>query len=154
MNANEAEQVLGGVYSQLSQSLHIPLAYLLLNEVQPSFIHAVQQGEFRLEILTGLQALSRSSENQALVTATAEINAIVPVLQSFKQFNLNKVVEGILRANGVNVEDITYTEDEMKAMAAQEAQQEQQLAAQQQAMMQGAGQEQAVQAVQQSQGII
>ena len=154
MNANEAEQVLGGVYSQLSQSLHIPLAYLLLNEVQPSFIHAVQQGEFRLEILTGLQALSRSSENQSLVTATAEINAIVPILQSFKQFNLNKVVEGILRANGVNVEDITYTEDEMKAIAAQEAQQEQQLAAQQQAMMQGAGQEQAVQAVQQSQGII
>ena len=154
MNANEAEQVLGGVYSQLSQSLHIPLAYLLLNEVQPSFIHAVQQGEFRLEILTGLQALSRSSENQALVTATAEINAIVPVLQSFKQFNLNKVVEGILRANGVNVEDITYTEEEMKEIAAQEAQQEQQLAAQQQAMMQGAGQEQAVQAVQQSQGII
>ena len=154
MNANEAEQVLGGVYSQLSQSLHIPLAYLLLNEVQPSFIHAVQQGEFRLEILTGLQALSRSSENQALVTATAEINAIVPVLQSFKQFNLNKVVEGILRANGVNVEDISYTEEEMKEIAAQEAQQEQQLAAQQQAMMQGAGQEQAVQAVQQSQGII
>ena len=154
MNANEAEQVLGGVYSQLSQSLHIPLAYLLLNEVQPSFIHAVQQGEFRLEILTGLQALSRSSENQALVTATAEINAIVPVLQSFKQFNLNKVVEGILRANGVNVEDISYTEEEMQAIAAQEAQQEQQLAAQQQAMMQGAGQEQAVQAVQQSQGII
>lgn len=76
------------------------------------------------------------------------------MLQSFKQFNLNKVVEGILRANGVNVEDITYTEDEMKAIAAQEAQQEQQLAAQQQAMMQGAGQEQAVQAVQQSQGII
>ena len=64
------------------------------------------------------------------------------------------MVEGILRANGVNVEDITYTEDEMKAIAAQEAQQEQQLAAQQQAMMQGAGQEQAVQAVQQSQGII
>ena len=154
MNANEAEQVLGGVYSQLSQSLHIPLAYLLLNEVQPSFIHAVQQGEFRLEILTGLQALSRSSENQALVTATAEINAIVPVLQTFKQFNLNKVVEGILRANGVNVEDISYTEEEMQAIAAQEAQKEQQLAAQQQAMMQGAGQEQAVQAVQQSQGII
>lgn len=42
----------------------------------------------------------------------------------------------------------------MKAMAAQEDQQAQQLAMQQQALQQGAGQEQAVQAVQQSQGII
>ena len=41
----------------------------------------------------------------------------------------------------------------MKQMAAQEEQQAAQLA-QQQALMQGAGQEQAVQAVQQSQGII
>lgn len=155
MNANEAEQVLGGVYSQLSQSMHIPLAYLLLNEVEPSFIHAVQKGEFRLEILTGLQALSRSAENQALVVAASEINAVLPIFQNMKEFNLSKMVESIMRANGVNVDDYRYSEEELKAQQAQEDQQAQALAAQQQAMMQGGiQQQQAVEAVQQSQGII
>ena len=154
LNANEAEQVLGGVYSQLSQNMHMPLAYLLLNEIQPNIIIAVEKGEFELHILTGLQALSRSTENQALLVAASEINAIVPVLaQVSKRFNPDKLVDGILRANGVNVADYTYTEEEMKQIAAQEEQQAAQLA-QQQALMQGAGQEQAVQAVQQSQGII
>ena len=154
-NATEAEQVLGGVYSQLSQNMHMPLAYLLLHEVQPTVINAVERGEFKLDILTGLQALSRSSENQSLLVAASEINAIVPIMaQLSKRFNPDKLIDSILRANGVNVDDYTYTEDEMKAMAAQEEQQAQQLAMQQQALQQGAGQEQAVQAVQQSQGII
>ena len=154
-NATEAEQVLGGVYSQLSQNMHMPLAYLLLHEVQPTVINAVERGEFKLDILTGLQALSRSSENQSLLVAASEINAIVPIMaQLSKRFNPDKLIDSILRANGVNVDDYTYTEDEMKAIAAQEEQQAQQLAMQQQALQQGAGQEQAVQAVQQSQGII
>lgn len=154
-NATEAEQVLGGVYSQLSQNMHMPLAYLLLHEVQPEVINAVERGEFKLDILTGLQALSRSSENQSLLVAASEINAIVPIMaQLSKRFNPDKLIDSILRANGVNVDDYTYTEEEMKAMAAQEDQQAQQLAMQQQALQQGAGQEQAVQAVQQSQGII
>lgn len=87
-NATEAEQVLGGVYSQLSQNMHMPLAYLLLHEVQPEVINAVERGEFKLDILTGLQALSRSSENQSLLVAASEINAIVPIMaQLSKRFN-------------------------------------------------------------------
>lgn len=154
LNANEAEQVLGGVYSQLSQNMHLPLAYLLLNEIQPNLINAVESGEYELHILTGLQALSRSTQNQALLIAASEINAIVPVLQQVsKRFNPDKLVDGILRANGVNVADYEYTEEELKAMQVQEEEQAQQLAQQQQ-LLQGAGQEQAVQAVQQSQGFI
>lgn len=154
LNANEAEQVLGGVYSQLSQNMHLPLAYLLLHEIQPNLINAVESGEYELHILTGLQALSRSTQNQALLIAASEINAIVPVLQQVsKRFNPDKLVDGILRANGVNVADYEYTEEELKAMQVQEEEQAQQLAQQQQ-LLQGAGQEQAVQAVQQSQGFI
>ncbi|MFA0994142.1 portal protein, partial [Klebsiella pneumoniae] len=72
-NADEAEQVLGGVYSQLSQNMHLPLAYLLLYEVRKDFIQAIDRQEIELNILTGLQALSRSSENQALLVAANEI---------------------------------------------------------------------------------
>ena len=142
------------MYSQLSQNMHLPLAYLLLHEIQPNLINAVESGEYELHILTGLQALSRSTQNQALLIAASEINAIVPVLQQVsKRFNPDKLVDGILRANGVNVADYEYTEEELKAMQVQEEEQAQQLAQQQQ-LLQGAGQEQAVQAVQQSQGFI
>ena len=110
-NATEAEQVLGGVYSQLSQNMHMPLAYLLLHEVQPTVINAVERGEFKLDILTGLQALSRSSENQSLLVAASEINAIVPIMaQLSKRFNPDKLIDSNLRANGVNVDDYTWFE--------------------------------------------
>lgn len=153
-NANEAEQVLGGVYSQLSQNLHMPLAYLLLNEIHPAIIQDIEAGAYELNILTGLQALSRSSANQALLVASSEINATVPVLtQVSKRFDVEKIIDSILRSNGINVEDYTFTEEQIQARTDAEEQEQAQLA-QQQAIMQGAGQQQAVQAVQQSQGIM
>lgn len=155
-NATEAEQVLGGVYSQLSQNMHIPLAYLLLNETQPNIMVAVDKGEVTLQILTGLQALSRSSENQALVVASSEINAVVPIFQNVsKRFNIDKIVDQILLANNIDIEAITYTEDEMRVIAQQEeAQAAQQQAQQLGQLQQGAGQLGAVQAAQTAAGQI
>lgn len=139
-NAEEAEQVLGGVYSQLSQSMHLPLAYLLLYEVRSDILLAIDKQEIELNILTGLQALSRSSENQALIIAANEVATVVQVFaQVDKRFNIAKIVDKILYSNGIDVADITYTEDELRANA--EREQAQLQAQQQQAMMQGSQQQ-------------
>lgn len=121
-NAEEAEQTLGGVYSQLSQSMHLPLAYLLLYEVRPDIISAIDAQEITLNILTGIMALSRSSENQGLLIACSELNAILPtIVQLGKRFNINEIADRVLLANGVTVKDITYTEEQIKANAQLEA---------------------------------
>lgn len=163
-NAEEAEQVLGGVYSQLSQNMHLPLAYLLLNEENAAIIYDIDRGNLSLNILTGLQALSRSSENQNLVIAASEINAVLPAFTSLglsKKWKFDAIAEFIMSANGVDIKALQYTEEEMKAMqeAEEAANEQQQMQAQamggQDPAMGGqlAGQESAVDALNASRGI-
>ena len=150
MNAEEAEQVLGGVYSQLSQNMHLPLAYILLNEVDPSIISAFDLNNIELNILTGLVALSRSSENQALMIAANQIAQAVPVFsQISKKYDIDKLVDGILLSNGIDPASIQKTVEQLQQEAAQE---EQAAMAQQQAIMQQGNQLQNTEAVLAAQG--
>lgn len=150
MNAEEAEQVLGGVYSQLSQNMHLPLAYILLNEVDPSIISAFDLNNIELNILTGLVALSRSSENQALMIAANQIAQAVPVFsQISKKYDIDKLVDGILLSNGIDPASIQKSLEQLQQEAAQE---EQAAMAQQQAIMQQGNQLQNTEAVLAAQG--
>lgn len=163
-NAEEAEQVLGGVYSQLSQNMHLPLAYLLLNEENSDIIYDIDRGNINLNILTGLQALSRSSENQNLVIAASEINAVVPAFTGLglsKKWKIDAIAEFIMAANGVDIKALQYTEEEMIEMAKAEAEAEEANQMQAQAMGQDPsmggqlqGQESAVDALNASRGMM
>ena len=138
-NAEEAENVLGGVYSQLSQNMHLPLAYLLLNEEDAAIIYEIDAKNLTLNILTGLQALSRSSENQSLVIAASEINAVLPAFTGLglsEKWNIDAIAESIMTANGVNLKLLQYTEEELQAkqQAAQQAAAQQEAQAAQTAM--------------------
>lgn len=134
-NAEEAEQVLGGVYSQLSQHLHLPLAYLLLYEVRPDIINAIDAEEISLDIVTGIQALSRSSENQGLLIACSELNAILPVISQLGEaYNIGAIADKVFLSNGVALREIKYTPEQIQANA--EARQQANQEAQMQAMTQ------------------
>lgn len=134
---------MGGVYSQLSQNMHLPLAYLLLNEENEAIIFDIDRENLKLNILTGLQALSRSSENQNLVIASSEINAVLPAFTGLglsKKWNVDAIAESILVSNGVNIKALQYTEEEMMKM--QEAEQQANMEQQMQAQVMGAQAEQ------------
>lgn len=134
---------MGGVYSQLSQNMHLPLAYLLLNEENEAIIFDIDRENLKLNILTGLQALSRSSENQNLVIASSEINAVLPAFTGLglsKKWNVDAIAESILVSNGVNIKALQYTEEEMMKM--QEAEQQANMEQQMQAQAMGAQAEQ------------
>lgn len=135
--AEEAEQVLGGVYSQLSEHLHLPLAYILLNEDSPDIMEAFAQNEIELKIVTGIASLSRNTENQGLVVGCSELNTIAPLLSKLDpRFNMFKIAERVFLANGVDFQSLLFTEEEMQA----KAQEQQALAQEQQAeQMQMAG---------------
>ena len=134
MNAREAESALGGVYSQLSQGIHLPLSYLLCNEVDGDFIHALIAGEITLEVITGLPALGRSTVVTQVLQAIQELAVIVPALKQLTpRADVEKVIDLILQARGVNLEDIMLSPEALKQQ--QEDQQQQQ--AQQTAAMMG-----------------
>lgn len=123
--------------------MHLPLAYLLLNEENEAIIFDIDRENLKLNILTGLQALSRSSENQNLVIASSEINAVLPAFTGLglsKKWNVDAIAESILVSNGVNIKALQYTEEEMMKM--QEAEQQANMEQQMQAQMMGAQAEQ------------
>lgn len=162
-NAQEAENVLGGVYSQLSQNMHLPLAYLLLNEENELIIHDIKRQNLSLSILTGLQALSRSSESQALTIASSALNAIIPAFTGLglsAKWNIDAIAEMVLNSHGVNVSALQYTEEELQQIQqAQQAEAQQQQAQQLQTGVAGAlggqlqNQDSAVEALGMAQGI-
>lgn len=58
LDATELETSLGGIYSQLAQTLQRPLAYLLLKRVDGK----IRGEDFEPQILTGLEALGRAGD--------------------------------------------------------------------------------------------
>jgi hypothetical protein len=133
MNAREAESALGGVYSQLSQGIHLPLSYLLCNEVDSDFIHALIAGEVTLEVITGLPALGRSTVVTQVLQAVQELAVIIPALKQLSpRCDIEKVIDLVLQARGVNLEDIMLSPEALKE---QQRVQEQQQAQQSAAMM-------------------
>lgn len=120
-NAQEADQSLGGVYSLISAFVHEPIAYQLCYEVNPEFVVAVTAGEVQIEMQTGTAALGRSADISALLKATQEISVIVPALaQASKRFDVETIIDRILRSNGINVDDYTFTEEELRQLQEQE----------------------------------
>lgn len=118
-NAAEADKTLGGVYSQLSASAHEPLAYLLSSEVDKALIAAFGKGEIQLDILTGLTALSRAADVNALIEATNVLNAIVPALKTISQrFDVEKIIDMVLVSKGLDPTDYMLSE---QALAEQQS---------------------------------
>lgn len=114
--AREAEQTLGSVYSQLALSLHLPLAYLLCYELDHGIGTDIAKGALEVQIITGVQALSRSSELQQWVALTQELGLIIPTLQQVSpRFNVEKIIEQFMLGHGISREFL-YTEAEMAAI--------------------------------------
>lgn len=145
MNAQEAENALGGQYSQLSQGIHLPLAHLLCMEVSPNFITALIAGEIKLNVITGLPALGRSTIVTQLLQAIQELSLIIPAMKQLSpRFDTEAVIDTVLQARGVSLEDTMFSAEELEAQQAEmEAQQ-----AQQQAMMGGGATPEVAQAIQ------
>ena len=126
LQAQDAEITLGGVYSLLSQSLHLPLAYLLCYELDKDVGAAVAAGDINVQIITGVQALSRNAELQQWVQLTQELGLIIPTLKQVSpRFNTDKIIERFMLGHGVSNEFL-YTPQEMQAILEQQQQQLQQ----------------------------
>jgi hypothetical protein len=114
-NAIEAEKALGGVYSQLSAGLHLPLSALLTNDVDPVIVQGVLKGNLKIDVLTGVAALGRSSDVQNLLTAIQELAAIIPaMMQISPRFDTDSVINTVLLAHNVPLDSVLLDDEELQ----------------------------------------
>ena len=109
LQAQEANNQLGGLFSTLAESVQIPLAVLKLRQVAPNLMPGISTGLLVPDITAGVNALGRSEEVQSLLLATQEINAIAQVLfQVDKRINPEAVLDMIYASRSVQSEKLKY----------------------------------------------
>lgn len=114
LQAQEANNQLGGLFSTLAESIQIPLAVLKLRQVAPQLMAGISTGMLVPDITAGVNALGRSEEVQSLLLATQEINAIMPVLaQVDKRVNPELVLDLIYSSRSVQIDKLKYDEETM-----------------------------------------
>lgn len=127
--AKEADQALGGAYSQLAQTLQGPLAYLTMSELGSDITSGLIGEHFRPSIVTGVQALARSADTQKLLEL-AQLAQTIPILtQIDTTLDAGKILSRIASNSGVSLDDFRKSPQQLQQEAS---------AAQQQAQAQSA----------------
>lgn len=125
MVANELEASHGGVYSRLAHQWQLPLSHVLLDQLN-------WEGEFygiEPKIITGMDTLSRIGEMENIKLWIADMAALEAIPEDVRKvINPLKYAEYSGRNRQVPWEQLTYTDQELKA------QQEQAMAHQQKLM--------------------
>lgn len=123
-DALEAENTLGGVYSSLSASMQIPLAHVLLTEIEPGIMEGIVTKQVKLDIMAGIPALGRQADVQNLAAAAQDAAAIIPVLaQLSPRIDKERVLDVILAGQSIDTSTI-FKDEETMAKEAEANQQE------------------------------
>lgn len=118
--ADEANRTLGGVYSSIADNLHIPLAHILCNEVNPAFISEVLAKGLTLSVLTGVAALGRSADVTKLLQVAQALAVILPVFtQTSQRIDPELVITKVFEGFGLNISDFARSEEQLQQMLAE-----------------------------------
>jgi len=135
LQATELENALGGVYSNLAEQLQLPIANLLIEEID---LGGLKDAGVEPTITTGIDSLSRGSEHEQMMLFlqdTAILNGIPEDVRA--TLNTDALLTSMAMGRGVKHEDIIKTQEQQEAdRERQLAEQERILAAQQQAKQQ------------------
>lgn len=121
--AIEADNALGGPYSSLSDGYQLPLAHLLINEVDPDLLMTLEdvQGGY-VDISTGINALGRTTEVQNLMSAIQENAALSEMIPFDNRLDPTKVYDRIYASRSIDTSTVFKTDEQL--MAEQEAAEE------------------------------
>lgn len=132
MQAQEAEEALGGSYSMVAQVVQTPLARLFLSLTDDDMRMAVMTQELVPDITVGIGALGRTRDVQNLLAAAQEINAVATLPQIDERFDIRRMTDRVLAGHSINPATIFHSPAEQKRMeeaAIQQQQGQQQLLA-------------------------
>lgn len=129
--AQELEDALGGVYSVLSQELQLPLVRMLMERMSnegrlPEFPKDI----IKPSIVTGVEALGRSSDQSKLTQALALLGQFLPPELLATRLEIGALIDTVFINHGIDSEGLIKSEEQIQA----EQQQQQQMAMMQQAM--------------------
>lgn len=146
--AQELEAALGGIYSSLAETWQVPLAHLLLLEVNPGILRDIVSEDAKLNLSAGIPALGRSVDVQNILTAAQEAVAIVqPLIQLDRRIDPQKLLDVIYAGQSVDTSVLFKSDEQIAQEQKAEAMQAQGTMQVQQAA-QAAGQEEALAALQ------
>lgn len=138
----ELEQVLGGVFSSIARELLSPIVRrTLFLMVDLGEVDERLEGEFgedpvlNIDIVTGLQALSRESERERLMAMGEMVRNLPP--EAIQNFRWDSYASALVTSLGFDARNWLIPQEEVEAKKQAEMQQAQQMQMQQQ-MMQGA----------------
>lgn len=116
LDAQEADNVLGGVYSSLAETWQVPMAHILMHEESPTTLAGILDESIKLDIIAGVPALGRSLDLQNLLTAAQDAQVIVPILaQLSKRVDPEKLFTLVMAHSNVPTDDFTKSEQQLKA---------------------------------------
>lgn len=123
--ANELETGLGGIYSRLALDLQLPLAYWLMGRIDS----AVFKGsDFKPVIVTGLDALSRNGDLEAMQLFLGDVVNITTMPPEVQQYlKLDSIFSALAAGRGLRANDFINKQsvvDERNAAAQQAAEQD------------------------------
>lgn len=124
LTALELETALGGVYSSLSAQIQAPIARWLLDAIDMS----IDGADIELQVITGLDALSRSGDLEALRLALGDLAAISQLPESLQgRINFQAIAGYIGAGRGIDLlpflkSEAQYQQEQTELRAAQVAQ--------------------------------
>lgn len=120
--AIEADNALGGPYSTLSDTLQLPLAYLLIQEVDPYLLDMLSEVQGReVTITTGIDALGRSTKVQNLLAAVNEVAAMAQLLPADNRLDATKVYDAVYRGRSIDTSEYMKSPEQLQAEQEAEA---------------------------------
>ena len=145
LQAEEANQQFGGMYSTLAEAIQIPLAILLLIETSPEFLSAVVTSQLRPNITAGVNALGQQAQMQTIVSVAQEASVVIPAFKAVDpRVDTEKLMDLFYQSRAIDPESILY--DQATQMKLKEAEAQRQSASGE--LAQAASAQDALQAVQ------
>ena len=127
--AGQLEEALGGIYSQLSQELQLPLVRRVLALMENAgALPAMPANLVKPQVTTGLEAIARGNEKARLTNFMQVIAATLGPEQMMQYINPSELIRRYAAADSIETAGLVKTEQELQA----EQQEAQELALSQQ----------------------
>jgi len=127
----ELDKAMGGLYSQLAQSgqRHVVLRFVRLHEEEDGELPEVPEGVIRTSVVTGIDALGATTEEEALVTLGSTINGIFGPQAAAKIMDVSDFTRRLAAEKGIQPEGLIKSAEALaeEDAAAQQALQQQTL---------------------------
>lgn len=118
MQAMELETALGGAYSTLSAGMQGPIANWLLTSIDAS----IKGTQLKVVVITGLDALSRNADLEALKLALNDLMLFESLPEPLKmRFNYKRVTDYVGQGRGIDLTAFLLSDAEYKAQTEQAA---------------------------------